>query len=94
MLATFARNNAPMQAIEAGIIHGNCIRCLRCVCQCPKSALHFQLHPILEALPWSKRHVKIPRSICKVRFPAHGKSGKMRLKMHILPDFCSTIFIF
>ena len=38
----------PMQAIEAGIIHGNCIRCLRCVCQCPKSALHFQLHPILK----------------------------------------------
>ena len=37
-----------MQAIEAGIIHGNCIRCLRCVCQCPKSALHFQLHPILK----------------------------------------------
>lgn len=37
----------PMQAIEAGIIHGNCIRCLRCVCHCPKSALHFELRPIL-----------------------------------------------
>lgn len=38
----------PMRAIEAGHIHSNCIRCLRCIDLCPISALHFELRPILK----------------------------------------------
>ena len=39
----------PMGAIRAGRIHGGCIRCLRCVCHCPKAALHFEPGPLLRS---------------------------------------------
>ncbi len=38
----------PVGAVTVGRIYSNCIRCLRCVYQCPENALRFRLHPILK----------------------------------------------
>lgn len=38
----------PVLAIHKGHIGRKCIRCLRCVNECPRKALEFTLHPLLE----------------------------------------------
>lgn len=40
--------HCPVGAITAGRIHESCIRCPRCVSQCPEKALSFRLHPALK----------------------------------------------
>lgn len=37
----------PMGSMTNGKPQGKCIRCLRCVCECPRRALSFTLHPAL-----------------------------------------------
>lgn len=47
-LCNLCGNNCPMDAVKNGIINKKCIRCLRCVTNCPQKALSFKNSIILE----------------------------------------------
>ena len=53
-------NNCPMGAIKKGKINNNCIRCLRCVTECPEKALEFRTLWFMKAylIPGRKNEIK------------------------------------
>lgn len=50
--------SCPMDAIKNGVTNNKCIRCLRCVSNCPQKALSFEISPVLRRYLTRKRPEK------------------------------------